>query len=253
MLIYKVRDYASLVPRDFGDRTRESLLGTCLAIAPLRERGINEQDREATFVVTDPSLDSYKEIIDAGAFDQSIPAYMRNPVLLPEHQHVLYGSPYVALVGHCRRLVHDGDALLGTFRFDDDVVGEHRWGKVLSGSLRAVSVGFRPVNTNRDADGILHYTEALIKEFSTCSVPANDNALLVNAYIAGQLGRYAVAGGDGGRSAELAAAAEELREAVESLRAESAATFGEEPKRTAYDDHAQRIEGMCESVIAAIG
>ena len=52
---------------------REEVLDTCLAVAAVREDGVDRGAREATFVITDPSLDSYGEIIDAGAFDKQNP------------------------------------------------------------------------------------------------------------------------------------------------------------------------------------
>ena len=221
-MIVKVRDYGGRVPRAFGHEFREALLEWCVAQAFLGtgKAAVDEQRREATFVLTDPSLDSYGEIIDAGAFDKSLPGYMRNPVVLPEHQHRLPGGPHCAVVGHCQRVFKSGKKLLGTIYFGAWPVGEYRWQPVAAGSLRAVSVGFRPVNTERDKDGVLHYTEAILKEVSTCPIGANDNALLANMFIAGQLELEALKTNDTGKAAELFSVVEDLRAELEALRAE---------------------------------
>lgn len=221
-MIAKVRDYGSRIPRDFGDPIREGILDCCVSWAFVREgkSGVNQEKREATFVLTDPSLDSYDEIIDAGAFDRSLPGYMRNPVVLPEHQHKLPGGPHCAVVGHCQRVFKSRKQLLGTLYFGDWPVGEYRWRPVAAGSLRAVSVGFRPVTSERAADGILHYTEAILKEVSTCPIGANDNALLTNMFIAGQLELEALKTTDTGKASELLSAVEDLRTELEAIRAD---------------------------------
>lgn len=230
-MILKVRDFASSVPRDFGPAWRERVLSTCLADGFFSERAIDKEKREATFVLTDPSLDSYGEIIDAGAFNKSLPGYMRNPAVLAEHRHYLWGSHAYAGVGSLRRIFNQGDALLGTIHFGTGAAGEERWRAVLEGSLRAVSVGFRPVNTRRDPEGVLHYTEAILKEVSTCPVAANDNALLVNSYVVGQAELLAPMTTDPHKMAEFMVAASELQATVEKLRAELAELRGGDEAR----------------------
>ena len=99
-------------------------------------------------------------------------------------------------------------------------LGEHRWQAVQEGDLRAVSVGFRPINWDI-IDKVLHYKEAKLKEVSTCPIGANDNALLVSAYVAGQFERLAAASDDAGRLDELMALVEELRADLDTFRTES--------------------------------
>lgn len=252
-MIYKVRDFAGRVPRDFGDEFRKDVLDTCLAVADVQRGTIDLAKREATFVITDPSVDSYGDVIDAGAFDKSLAQYMRNPVVLPEHRHTISGIADVAIVGHGTRIFAEGDKLLETIRFSERPIGANRWQAVQDGDLRAVSVGFRPVNYDI-IDKVLHYKEALLKEVSTCPVGANDNALLVNHYIAGQLGKRAATDQDGGRVEELLAAMEELREEVEGLRATQTtgrANVARADEHSVTDDFAQRIGRVVETVGAA--
>jgi HK97 family phage prohead protease len=221
MNILKVRDYASLVPTDFGHVLREAILSSCVTPAYMATRGIDQEKRTATFVFTDPSLDSYNEIIDAGAFDASLPQFMRNPVVLPEHQHRLQGSSDAPIVGHITSIFKRGSALLGSIFFGDWPVGDCRWRAVVAGSLRAVSVGFRPVKTVTDKDGVVHYTDALLREVSTVAVGANENALLVNMYVAGQLEVASMKTPDRGLSAELTGAVESLRSQLNTMLAQN--------------------------------
>jgi len=279
--VIAVRDFASLVPRDFGQDVRESILADCLAGAYLlpedaekhgenEVRAIDEAKREATFVITDPSLDSYKEIIDAGAFDATLDRYMRNPQFLPEHQHHLWGdSATPASVGLCRKIARRGKALVGTFAFDADPrlefpnrVAMARWGLYVRGVWKAVSVGFRALRTERDSDGVLHYTEALLKEVSTCAVPANENCLLVAHYVKGQLG--ALAGevargedGDAGKAREMESCVREMQDAITRLEdalAERSSPHGAISPRGENGDDLRRWIGEANNAVdAAVG
>lgn len=248
MQILKLRDFGSLVPADFGERIREEILGDCLTGCYLdmdgKARAINEADRTATFVITDPSLDSYKEIVDAGAFDNSLDRYMRNPVMLPEHCHLFWGSSEPASVGVCRKTFKRGKALLGTFEFDAEpnMVAVLRWSLYVRGMWRAVSVGFRPVTTERDKDGILHYTEAQLKEVSTCAVPANENCLVAADYVGRRLAALCRQIRDDGLVREMLSAVRELQARMD--------VAGSEEQLT--NNLRRRIDGVVNEV-AAIG
>lgn len=243
--ILKVRDFKHRVPAGIDDALYDDVINTCLAVAYLHEKSIDEAKRTATFVFTDPSLDSYKEIIDAGAFDASLAQYMRCPVILPEHRHWIEGVAF-CVVGRTLRTFKKRDALLGEVYFSRRPVGEDRWQALLEGCLLAVSVGFRPVNVQRDPDGVLHYTEAKLKEVSTVAVGANDNALLVN-YIKAQFEGYAGKVTDAGKARELRAAARELDDEAAIVRG----LGGKTHKRN--KSTGQAVDRACQLVEAALG
>jgi HK97 family phage prohead protease/HK97 family phage major capsid protein len=129
------------------------------------------------FILSDSSIDRMGDVIDAAGWDFA--QFKRNPVALFNH------SPSF-VIGTWRNLRIDGEELRGHLQLapagTSDRIDEIRK-LVEAGILRAVSVGFRPIeheplDTKAPFKGSRFIKQELI-ETSLVSVPANANALAV--------------------------------------------------------------------------
>ena len=239
-MIYKVRDFRSYVPRDLGKDVRAELLECCVSVAQVGEKSIDQDKREVVAVVTDPSIDSYGEIVAVGAFKDSLKNYMMNPVIMPAHQHRL-ANGHPACVGQAVSIGEVDGALVARIRFGTHEIGEQYWICYREQSLRAFSVGFRSKKAGKDENNIYTYYEATLKEISAVAVPANENAIVLS-FIKGQLATFAGATDDAMRTEDLHSAIEEMQRQIDGLL--GVAEPGDENTRSAVDR-------CCETVKAA--
>jgi HK97 family phage prohead protease len=142
---------------------------------------IQEDDRTATFVASDETVDRYGDIVSVDGWD--LKNFRRNPVFLWMH------SQYQP-IGQVKKIGVENKQLLATVRFfdaGDSKMADDLWKLVKKRKLRAVSVGFtvkgdEDIETIRDADeritGFRFLRQELL-ELSLVSVPANPNALQV--------------------------------------------------------------------------
>lgn len=217
MRAYRVREYAKGLDAATRRLLGDDVLDTCIATMAVRAGGIDEGKRVVTAVITDPSEDSYGESIAVGAFDASLKAYMRNPVVLPCHAHWVEGGrpPVIARTLQIRQ---QDDALVAEIQFADFGLGLEYWPAYRDGYMSAFSVGFRAMKM-ANVNGVPTYTEAGLKEISACAVPANGNALVM-AYLRSAAGWNTASGEEAGRSdvGRLAEDIEELRAKLDELR-----------------------------------
>ena len=140
-------------------------LGSVVADGTLGERQIR-------VVASDPSVDRVKDVmVPEGCI---LDGYKSNPIVLFNHDpHSPVGNAAVAIQnGRVEALIDF--AQKGISAKADEVCGLYK-----SGVLRAVSVGFQPIEHEPIKDGGTRYTKWALMEISGCSVPANPNAVTI--------------------------------------------------------------------------
>lgn len=142
---------------------------------------ITEDERTATFVASDETVDRYGDIVSVDGWD--LKNFRRNPMFLWMH------SQYQP-IGTVKKIGVEGDKLLATVKFfdaGDSKMADDLWKLVKKRKLRAVSVGFT-VKSDEDIEAIRDENERVtgfrflrqeLLELSLVSVPANPNALQV--------------------------------------------------------------------------
>jgi HK97 family phage prohead protease len=152
----------------------------------------------------DEDIDGY--VILPEAYRKGLAMYMRNPILLFNHDR---DKP----IGIVKRAEIDARGLLIDAEFDmEDDFSAARARQVERGILRGFSVGFRPTAEPKFKDDKLYFNEVQLMEISLVSVPANPHAL-IGAEAGELVARAAQAHQDALK--EIAAAESKGREAVE--------------------------------------
>jgi HK97 family phage prohead protease len=146
-------------------------------------RAIDLDLRTVTVIASDDTLDSYGDTIAADGW--KFERFARNPVALIDHDYSV-----AAIVGQSIKWWVEKKALMITDRFDGpwtNDTADMAWNKIVSGSLRAVSVGFRPMkwvrryNDKDEWTGGFDYLEQELYEKSWVAVPANPSAVVTDA------------------------------------------------------------------------
>lgn len=136
-------------------------------------------DRLFQFTASDGSVDRMGDTIDPDGWD--ISRYLKNPVIQYSaawgHSQGSTQTP----VGQAVKVWVEDDALKVLVRIDDATqLDKDVFAKLMSKTLRAVSVGFIPHASgwveDDDRSGI-DFTEQELAEITICPVPANANAL----------------------------------------------------------------------------
>jgi len=151
----------------------------------------------------DEDIDGY--VIAPEAYRKGLATYMRNPILLFNHDR---DKP----IGVVRRAEIDSRGLLIDAEFDmQDSFAAARASQAERGILRAFSVGFRPTAEPKFKDDKLYFNEVQLMEISLVSVPANPHAL-----IGAEAGELVARQAEAHENAlkEIAAAEAKSREAV---------------------------------------
>jgi HK97 family phage prohead protease len=163
------RENSDLVRRTFG--------------YDVRAGSINEAKRSVRVVASTTAIDSYSELVKQ---DWDLRRYRANPVVLYAHNAVgLCGPAEDTLpIGYASDVAVVAGRLEATINFVSEKatpMAEMVWRGVLEGSLRAVSVGFRPGKTDTEylADGssVEVLSENDLFEISVVPLPANPEAV----------------------------------------------------------------------------
>ena len=127
-------------------------------------------DAEGTiFVASEESEDRMGDIIDVGGWD--ITEFRKNPVVMLNHD---YG---ILPIGVVKSIATEGKQLIARVQWDmEDELAAFVRGKYERGIMRAVSVGFRPLEWDAMGKGI-HFKKQELLELSAVSVPAHPHAL----------------------------------------------------------------------------
>ncbi len=200
--------------------------------------------RKMTFVASDGTRDSYHTVLDSGKWD--LKRFNKNGIIA--YQHKAYGS-YEAtdnpdnIIGRGKAYIEKGadgeKRLLVDVEFEPEgmnALADKVWAKLCFGTLKAVSVGFRPTGkghfgTGEEAVGgereTYYYGGQELLEVSVVNIPANPNALK--------------RGMDEGMEDELKALREEAA-------AEDKATEGKQPEGPSEDEKKKAEEEEAESL-----
>jgi HK97 family phage prohead protease len=135
--------------------------------------GHQDKENPLQFVLSDESVDRMGDVIRADGWD--LTAFKRNPV-------ALFGHSHDAIVGVWTDVKVVGKKLLGTLKLaapgTSQLVDTTR-ALIEQKILKAVSVGFQPIDAKPRKDGGWEYTRSALHEVSLVAVPANSNALAI--------------------------------------------------------------------------
>lgn len=153
-------------------------------------RSINEEERSATFVISDPSPDRHRTVIAKNAW--ILDHYQNNPIVayMHETERGILDAPNPDLIIGTSEVWWDGDRLMGKVFFEpatDNAFAEKIWKKVKNKTLRMASVGFipleDPVRGKRELSqdpNIYYWTQDRtieLIEWSIVHIGSNRNAL----------------------------------------------------------------------------
>lgn len=135
--------------------------------------GHQSEDNPLDFVLSDESVDRAGDVIRVKGWETS--DFARNPI-------ALFGHAHDQIIGTWKNVRVEGKKLMGTLSpvepgtsaLADTVIS-----LIKQRVLRAVSVGFAPVEANPRKGGGYEFTKASLHEVSVVAVPCNANALAV--------------------------------------------------------------------------
>lgn len=134
--------------------------------------GLQSQDDPFEFVLSDESVDRMGDVIRAAGWD--LDNFKNNPV-------ALFGHDHDKVIGIWQNVRVVGKRLMGRLKLADEGTSEFidtTRKLVEQGVLRAVSVGFQPIEALPRKGGV-EYVKSALHEISVVAVPANQNALAV--------------------------------------------------------------------------
>lgn len=205
-------------------------------------------DRTITFVASDGTRDSEGTVLNPDGWD--LERFTKNPVI--GYQHDIYGwsDDPDKVIGKGRAYV-ENRKLMVDITFEPEYMNplaEKIYRKLLWGSLRSVSVGFRPLGRGQWGSGdeavdgsrpTYYYAGQELMEISVVNIPANPNATVKSI--------------DKAISEELAALRAEAEPAAEPEEAEVATTEpAPEAKPVNDNEEAQRAASVEADIAIAL-
>lgn len=148
-------------------------------------RSINPKDFTAEVVITDETLDRYKEIVRVDAIKKAKAQFMEHPVMLSSHNY----RGLLNQIGHFEKIKVDGEAkevIAQPKWYVGEGNPEADWGwKLAEKGVAAFSIGFIPKKVKefdeeeqKEAKGARRaYEELELLEVSQVLIPANPSAL----------------------------------------------------------------------------
>ena len=139
--------------------------------------------RTIPFVFSDESRDSYGTVLPVKGWDLTL----FNKMGVALYNHSSYGNDPDNVIGTARAWV-EGNKLLGEITFEKEELNpkaEKVFQKVLAGTLKGCSVGFRPLERGTWGEGeesysgktpTYYYGKRALVEISITPMPANSNA-----------------------------------------------------------------------------
>ena len=124
-----------------------------------------------TFIASSPNTD---RMGDQVAQDFDLAEYLANPV-------VLFGHDHADPVGKCLDARIENGNLVAEIEFAPTDRGQEIAALVDHGTLRALSIGFTPGDTQVNADGGFTFQKNSLVEISIVPVPANPDALRIKS------------------------------------------------------------------------
>lgn len=121
---------------------------------------------ETSYLVPDPM----GERVLRGAFARTIAHHAQASA--DRRVPLLRGHDLTTRMGTASRFVEQPDGLLGEFTVNEGAQGDQLLEECRLGYLAAMSVGFRPIQVDRAADGVREVREAALVEVSLVGVAA---------------------------------------------------------------------------------
>lgn len=145
------------------------------AYSVLTVKAIDELARTITGIATTPSVDRVGDIIEP------LGVKFTNPLpFLWQHQHdkpvgtCEFGQARASGIPFTAKLLHPDS--VESVGLKDRL--QEAWDSVKTGLVRAVSVGFRPIEWTFMEAGGIHYVETEVFELSAVTIPANADAVI---------------------------------------------------------------------------
>ena len=143
-------------------------------------KSIDQEKRQITAYASTGILDRYGDIVEPEAFRETMPLYMKNPVILAAHQHKIE-TGHSPVVGNVIKWWIDkiGLGIIIEFARGTELADEY-WLLYSQKFQRAFSIGFSVVESHdemRDGLRINIITKLELYEISCVPVPANPDAL----------------------------------------------------------------------------
>lgn len=151
---------------------------------------VENRTLEATF--SDDSVDRDGEVVLPSAFEERLPSFMKNPVVL--WMHDAWNTP----IGHVAEINIGDKSVDGKVQFrpeGDSTLSDDVFSAYASGTLSSFSIGFRvfdmdPAERDEETEAIVKpptITDAELFELSAVTIPANTNAVAKSATFADML------------------------------------------------------------------
>lgn len=138
---------------------------------PVYKSGHQSEEDPLEFVLSDESVDRMGDVIRADGWD--LKDFRANPV-------ALFGHSHDQIIGVWENVRVEGKKLMGQLKLaregTSDLVDTVR-SLIEQRVLKAVSVGFQPVEAQPRKGGGYDFTRAALHEVSVVAVPANANAI----------------------------------------------------------------------------
>lgn len=144
----------------------------------------NKQNREAEFVISTESADTYGTVFKINGWD--LKRYEKNPIVCYQHRSSS-DNPDMILGTSTVRV--DGDKLVAVVRFESaeiNPLAEKVWQKVQAGTLRMASVGANIIRGHwgdkklgEDPD-MIYFDETELREWSIVALGSNPDAIKRN-------------------------------------------------------------------------
>ncbi len=124
-----------------------------------------------TGLANTPNIDRMKEIVEWNAFSATLPIYMKNPIMLLQHDPRQPIGTFTEVLATQQGLRVNGVVVSGTPAADEAQV------LIKHGVLRSFSIGFRELDGGYDENDIYHITSGELYEISVVSIPANRESI----------------------------------------------------------------------------
>ena len=143
---------------------------------------INEDQRRIRFVISSDKIDRDNEKIEVAAVAAAIPAFSKNPVALSAHAHRTdSGKPSVIGSWDTDSFKANAHTSEMDLIFATTELGQEYFQLYKDKHMRAVSIGFRPIEYHEETDQkigrVIIFTKIELYEISACAVGANREAL----------------------------------------------------------------------------
>lgn len=150
-----------------------------------------KKTRYVEFVISDGTKDRHNSVIEPSGWN--LENFNKNGIV--GYQHDVYGDSYMAppdpdsIIGKATAFM-DGDQLIGGVTFEPKDINpraEKIFQKILFGSLKATSVGFKKISGHwgdeekkedqAGEDATYYYDSVELLEFSIVNIPSNPNSI----------------------------------------------------------------------------